>query len=244
MSSPLGRLRSIAHKVRDRLGAAEGGKPGGGAADGRFGPHNDKAFAVLAEEADGCFQRVGASLVGAWEVGITDLARALEPRLPSAEKARLTERLSDALVPTQQPLQDGKKRFASAVQQGAREGLQSGRLADALRAPVASLQGLGAEMAQGWQKTTTYLGPLFEALPEPELAQRFATVGPTLQALLDEEGQRFADAVQQLEHKGDLEAGLRLAIEDWYQKVSVGLEIRVYEGRNHLVKAAEKLPRR
>lgn len=239
MSSPLGRLRSIAHKVRGRLGAGEGP-----VADGRFGAHNDKAFAVLAEEADGAFQRVGASLVGAWEVGITDLARALEPRLPSAEKGRLTERLSDALVPTQQPLQDGKKRFASAVQKGAREGLQSGQLADAVRAPVQSLQGLGAELAQGWQKTTTYLGPLFEALPDPELPQRFAAVGPTLQALLDEEARRFAEAVTQLQTRGDLEAGLRAAMEDWYQKVSVGLEIRVYEGRNLLVKAAERLPRR
>jgi|GEM_PF-3431956 len=237
--SSLGRLRSLAHRVRTRL------DPRGEFAGTGFGPHRDLAFAVLEEEGEGAFQRAGASLVGAWEVGITDLARVLEPRLQSAAKNKLTERLSDALVPTQQALQDGKRAFSTAVKSGTQRGLQTGQLADATAPVVAALRALGPQVAQGWSKTGGYLDLLWQALPQGSRVQvDYAAIGPRLESLFQDEAERFAQAMQALPEQRSLEAGLREAMETWYGKVSVGIEILVYDGRTVLVQAAELLPLR
>lgn len=235
--SSIGRLRNLARRVKGRLG----GHP---AVVGEgFGPERDVAFAVLEEEGDGAFQRVGASLVGAWEVGITDLARALEPRLATAAKNKLTERLSDALVPTQQPLQDAKHSFSAAVKKGTQAALKSGRLADATAPTVVMMDGLGAPIAQGWAKTTEYLAPLWTALPDGAQVQAaWSALGPRLQALLDEQAATYRAAMAALPRQPELEPAIRLAMDEWYTKVSVGIEMIVYDGRTLLVQAAERLP--
>ncbi|RME27771.1 MAG: hypothetical protein D6798_03810 [Deltaproteobacteria bacterium] len=217
---------------------------GGGPTGDRLDTHNDTAFAVLAEEGEGGFSRVGAALVSAWEVGITDLARVLEPRLERDVKNRLTERLSDALVPTQQPLNDARRRFAEAVRTGLQAGLASGRLTDATAPPVAVLQGLGAEVAAGWVRTTDYMAPLWEALPSDDLAERFGAIGPRLQQLFDEEAARFADAMAALPQGHDLQNDIIDACDVWYQACSRGVEITVYDGRTILVEAGRLLPER
>lgn len=234
--SRLGRLRGIAQRVKGRLAGAA--LPVG---DG-FGPERDLAFAVLEEEGDSAFQRVGASLVGAWEVGITDLARALEPRLQTAVKSRLTERLSDALVPTQQPLQDAKHTFSTAVKQGTQAGLRSGRMADATAPAVAVMAGLGDALATGWGKSTDYLGPLWDALPGDDLQERYAGLGERLRSLFDDQAERYARAMSALPEQTDLDAAVRDAMDQWYGKVSVGIEIIVYDGRTIMVDAASLLP--
>ncbi len=239
MSMPGDRLRQLARKVRGRLGP--GGRPVGDA----FDSHRDVAFAVLAEEGDSAFQRVGASLVGAWEVGITDLARALEPRLQNAAKNKLTERLSDALVPTQQPLNDAKHAFGQAVTEGTQAALRSGRLADAWAPSLRILQGLGRKTAEGWAKSTDYIGPLWEALPgEGDPRQRFGALGARLEGLLDEAAAEWQRTMNELPQQADLQRAIRDATEAWYAKVSVGIEMIVYDGRTVLVQAAEKLPRK
>lgn len=237
--SSLGRLRHLARKVRGRLG----GRPA--TVGDHFGADNDVAFAVLEEEGDAAFQRVGASLVGAWEVAITDLARALEPRIESAAKYKLTERLSDSLVPTQQPLQDAKHQFASAVKKGAQAGLRSGRLADATAPAVAMIDGLAGPVGQGWQKSAEYMQPLWEALPDgARVKAEFQALGPRLVALLEEQARVYRQAMAELPGQPDLERGVRDAMEAWYAKVSVGIELIVYDGRTVLVRAAERLPAR
>ncbi|MCK6503113.1 hypothetical protein L6R53_06915 [Myxococcota bacterium] len=237
--SSLGRIRHLARKVRGRLG----GRPA--TIGDHFGPDNDVAFAVLEEEGDAAFQRVGASLVGAWEVAITDLARALEPRLESAAKYKLTERLSDSLVPTQQPLQDAKHQFASAVKKGAQAGLKSGRLADAVAPAVAMVDGLAVPVGKGWQKSTDYMQPIWDALPDGAAAKAdFGALGPRLQALLEEQARVYRQALEDLPRQPDLERAIRDAMEAWYAKVSVGIELIVYDGRTVLVRAAERLPTR
>lgn len=235
--SSLGRLRHLARKVRGKLG----GRPAN--VGDHFGPDNDVAFAVLEEEGDAAFQRVGASLVGAWEVGITDLARVLEPRLESAAKYKLTERLSDSLVPTQQPLQDAKHAFSAAVKKGAQAGLKSGRLADAVAPAVTMVDGLADPVAKGWQKSAEYMQPLWETLPDgARVKADYAALGGRLQALLAEQAGVFRQAMAALPGQPDLERGIRDAMEAWYAKVSVGIELIVYDGRTLLVKAAERLP--
>ncbi len=231
-----GRLRSLARRVKGRL-------TGASATTGDvLGAHNDRAFALLSEEGEGAFQRVGASLVGAWEVGITDLARALEPRLETAAKNRLTERLSDGLVPTQQPLNDAKRDFGAAVRKGLQTGLQSGRLTDATAAPTAVLAALGSQVEVGWGKSAAYLAPLWETLPGDDLADRFTALGGRLRDMMDTEAQRFADAMAALPGGHDLDTEIVAATDVWYQKVSVGIELIVYDGRTLLVQAAEQLP--
>lgn len=239
MSMPGDRLRQLARKVRGRLGS------GGRAVGDRFGSDRDVAFAVLAEEGDSAFQRVGASLVGAWEVGITDLARALEPRLQNAAKNKLTERLSDALVPTQQPLNDAKHAFGQAVKEGTQAGLRSGRLVDAWAPSMHILEGLGAKTVEGWEKSTNYIDPLWAVLPaDGDPKARFGQLGARMGALLDEAAAEWRQAMTNLPLQPDLERAIRDATEAWYAKVSVGIEMIVYDGRNVLVHAAEKLPRK
>ena len=234
-----GRLRRLAHTVRARLNR------GAGETGGDFGPERDLAFAVLEEEGEGAFQRVGASLVGAWEVGIADLARAMEPRLDADAKNRLIERLSDALVPTQQPLQDAKSAFSQAVKTGTQQGLQSGRLSDAYGPAVAVLQDLGAQLAAGWARTNHYLASLWEVLPQGAQVQiQYGDLGQRLQALFDHEADRFAQAMTELPRQRSLEVSLRDAMDTWYAKVSVGVEILIYDGRTLMVDAANRLPLR
>ncbi len=229
-------VRSIARRVRDRVG--------GGPTGDRLDTHNDTAFAVLADEGEGGFSRVGASLVAAWEVGITDLARVLEPRLERGEKNRLTERLSDSLVPTQQPLNDARRDFAEAVRTGLQAGLGSGRLSDATAGPTAVLQRLGAGVADGWGKTTGYMSPLWDALPGDDLSDRFAAIGPRLQQLFDDEAARFAAAMAALPQGQDLQNDIIDACDAWYQACSRGVEVIVYDGRTLLVEAGKLLPER
>lgn len=239
MSAPGDRLRQLARRVKGRLGG--GARPAGD----RFGPDRDVAFAVLAEEGESAFNRVGASLVGAWEVGITDLARALEPRLATAAKNKLTERVSDALVPSQQPLNDGRHGFAGAVKAGTQAALRSARLADAWAPAVALLEGLGAATAAGWVKTTDYMGPLWEALPKDgDPRGHYLAQGPRLQALLDEAAAEFRGAMMALPQQSDLERAIRDAMDAWYARVSKGVEIIVYDGRSVMVQAAERLPKK
>lgn len=239
MSVPGDRLRQLARKVRGRLGS--GGRPVGD----RFGSDRDVAFAVLAEEGDSAFQRVGASLVGSWEVGITDLARALEPRLQNAAKNKLTERLSDALVPIQQPLNDAKHSFGLAVTEGTQAALRSERLADAWAPSLRILQGLGSQTAAGWAKSTEYIGPLWEALPaEGEPRQQFGALGARIERLMDEAAADWQGVMNDLPQQSDLQRVIRDATDAWYGKVSVGIEMIVYDGRTVLVQAAEKMPRK
>lgn len=235
-SSRIGRLRNIAHRVKGRLGGTAAAVGDG------FGPQRGLALAVLEEEGDSAFARAGASLVGAWEVGITDLARALEPRMQTSAKNKLTERVSDALVPTQQPLQDAKQAFSSAVKKGTQAGLKSGRLADAVAPSVAIMGGLGDAIGAGWVKSSDYLGPLWEALPGDDNKERYLALGPRLQTLLDEQAAVFASSMAALPQRSELEPAIREAMDEWYGKVSLGIEIIVYDGRTIMVEAARELP--
>ncbi|MCB9777278.1 MAG: hypothetical protein H6742_01775 [Alphaproteobacteria bacterium] len=234
---PGGRLRGLARRVRDRVAGA-GRDSGAG-----FDASQDMAFAVLQEEGDSAWQRVGASLVSAWEIGLTDTSRALAGRIPDDDRRRLVERISDALVPTQQPLNDAKAAFSRAVTDGTREGLAAGRL-DVATAPLAAVMaGVGADLAGGWEKTTGYLAPVFEVLPDPEAARAaFREVGPALQQLFDEQGATFARALAALPEGDDLEHDLREAVDAWYAATSRGVEVTVYRGRTVLVDAARALP--
>ena len=85
-----GRLKGLARRVKRRVA-------GTSSVGDRFGPAQDTAFARLDDNADSSFQIIGASVVGTWEVLLTDLAKAMRGAVPDAKARKLVERVSDAL---------------------------------------------------------------------------------------------------------------------------------------------------
>lgn len=232
----LDRLRGLARRVKQRV---VGGR---GVGDG-FGPAQDTAFARLDDNADASFQLVGASIVGTWEVTLTDLSRALQSGpLAGAEAAKLLERVSDALVPTQEPLQGAGRAYRRALKAGVQQALQSGRLADATAPLSEALEPLPAGLARGWQQTVVYLEPVLLALdPSGALSATMATRGDALRAVVAEQNAAYRGAMDALPQAAALDGALNGALDAWRGGVSRGLELFLYDQRTAMVQAAERL---
>lgn len=226
-------LRGLARRVLDRIG----GPPAVGEG---FGPGSERAFAQLDDAAEGAFSAVGAAVVSSWEVLLADLARALG-QLPAERRARLVERVSDALVPTASPLTHAERPFKAALQGGVKAALRSGRLADATEPLCAHLETLGEPVAAGWGRTTAFMQPVYEALPEPDaLRGALAFTGGELRAVFDGEAARFRAAMEALPAAPALEPALTLAFERWKEGVVRGVEVALYGARSRLVEAATR----
>ncbi len=232
----LRRLRKLVGRTRDRL------VPAAPTTGNSFDWTRDKAFAHLDEAADATFKLVNAALVSTWEITITDVARALNGRVPEDERVKLVERISDALVPTQGPLRDAERRFRDAIKAGVKAGLASGQLADATAPLPAALEGLPSALREGWNKTVEYLEPVIDRLPESATTRaRFAETGAVLERLLSDENVRFTQAMAELPQSTDLKRALTGALDTWQERVCAGLESALYDRRTTLVEAAALL---
>lgn len=226
-------LRGLARRVLDRIGGPRLVGEG-------FGPGSERAFATLHDGAESSFSALGAAAVSSWEVLLADLSRALQ-RLPAPDRARLVERVSDALVPTVSPLQHGERPFRAALQSGVQAALRSGRLEDATEPLCAHLETLGEPVAAGWGKTVAFLQPVCEALPEPEaLRGKLAFTGGELRGVFDAEAARFRARMEELPRAPALEPALAGALDAWKQGVVRGLEVAIYGARTRLVEAAAR----
>ena len=233
---PLRRLRRLAKKLRQDSEPKLVVGPG-------FSSAQDGAMAALDQSAEGAFAVLGAAVVSSWEVGLTDLSRALRGRIEDSEQSDLIERMSDALVPTESPFSGAGKRYRHAVKMGTKKALETERLEDAI-APLGEAIGvLGSAFAQGWPKTAGHMEPLFVLLgDEQSLRDAFLAHGPRLQAALDTAWRNYVDALDRIGEARNLETALVDSLEAWKDEAVRAVEISLYESRDVLVKAAEKLP--
>lgn len=228
-----GPLRGIARRVLDRIAGPR--EVGSG-----FPPGSERVFAVVDDGAEAVFSSLGAAAISSWEVLLADLGRALG-ELPAEERASLLQRVSDAIVPTLSPLQHGERPFRAALKEGVKAALRSGQLADATEPLAVHLEGLGDPLAAGWAKTTAYLQPVFDALPEPDaLRGSLAFTGGELRGLMDREAAAFRDRMNALPEAPALEPALLDAMDAWKRGVVRGLEIAFYGARTRLVEASRR----
>ena len=228
----MSRIRGLASRVKRKIiGQKRIGE--------EFGPSQDTAFARLDHNAEAAFQLVGASLVGTWEVLLTDLGRALNGAMPDVESRPLLDRISDALVPTQGPLQALGRNYRRSLKQGVQKGLQSGNIADATETILASMVQFPEELSSGWNKTVDYLEPIFSALDADGAAEkRFRAGGAELEGLLRTHNEAYAEAMRALPQADDLDRALTDALDTWRAAVVRGIEMTLYDKRTALVEAA------
>jgi len=235
-----GRFRGLARRVKNKI---QGNSNAVG--DG-FGPSQDAAFAHLDDAADSAFQLIGASLVSSWEVMLTDVSRAMDPNVPSnltQEKLReMLERISDGLVPTQDPVRNTGKLYRRNLKKGVKHALQTGKLQDATAPLALSLKELGPEFHAGWTKTTEYLEPVLALLDsDGSVRAKFETSGAEMAEMFQKSLQEYNAAQAALPQSSDLKAAIVIALETWQQSVSRGLEISIYDCRTALVNASGRL---
>ena len=231
----MGRLRGLASRVKRKI---TGQKSVGDS----FGQSQDTAFARLDYNADAAFQLIGASLVGTWEVLLTDLARALRPVVPDEEARRLLDRISDSLVPIQGPLQSLGRNYRRSLKQGVQKGLQSGQLSDTTETILASMVPFPDEISAGWLKTVDYMLPIFEALdPDGSVQTRCRAGGDELSELIRTHNTVYFEAMRALPAADDLNIALTDSLDTWRDAIVRGLEMILYDKRTALVEAAERL---
>jgi hypothetical protein len=230
----MGRLRGIASRVKRKIAGRK-------VVGDDFGPSQDMSFARLDANADAAFQLVGASLVGTWEVFLTDLARALSPTMAVEESRPMLDRISDALVPTQGPLQEVGRNYRRSLKHGVQKGLQSGKLSDATEPILASMVTVPSDLSEGWLKTVDYLEPIFTALDPGGAAEaRFRAGGVELSEILSAQNDAYAAAMRALPQAEDLDRALTDALDTWRAGVVRGIEVTLYDKRTALVEAANR----
>jgi hypothetical protein len=190
-----------------------------------FGPAHEEAWNELVEQIDAEFKKAGAALVGSWEVGAAELGRVV---VGDPEDARLVERFSDALVPTQAPFTNLHKGCSAAMQRGLRAGLAAGRI-DVAVAPLQQLvDGLGPEVDAGWPKTRAYLDPILSRCADPKgAAARFDAGGPALAGAALEAAALLRARLAALPQAPSLYKGMTDAVEDWQQALGRSVEMIV-----------------
>ncbi len=230
--------------IRDRLKrlARRGARKAAAPVGAGLSPGQDAAFAHLNDTAEGVFQLFAAASVSSWEVLLTDLGRALQGRLDEPVRAELIARTSDALVPTQTPVQGVQRKFAHALATGVKDGLARGRLDAAVGPLVAVLERLPGEVETGWGKTVDYLEPLVAALDRPALAEELLVPGGRLAATLAGAAADYAAAIGALPSQPALQPGLDEALLAWQATAARAVEIEIYAAREILVAAGGALP--
>ena len=131
----------------------------------------------LEEQVDGYLKKIGASIVGSWEVAAAELARKLVGR---PDEKLLIDRFSDGLVPALQPFQDLHKGVPSAFYDGKRDGGAQGTLAAATRPLVVMIAGLDGRAEAGWAKMVEYLGPIYAVGNQDVARSAMLAAGPKI----------------------------------------------------------------
>lgn len=234
---PLRRLRKLARKAKSLRT-----EPVAAPAD-RFGRAQDGAMAALNQSAEGIFAVLGAAVVSSWEVALADLARALRGRLSEEKHAELIERMSDSLVPTEQPFSGVGKRYSHAVKTGTKAALDSGNFGDVTSLLGEALGGLGAAASAGWPKTAEHMAPILESLVLSDAEhQAFVAQGNLLQVALDSAWQAYMAHLDSVVMGPDLEKTLVDGLEAWKDEAVRAVELNLYQSRAMLIEAAERLP--
>lgn len=200
-------------------------------------PQHEEALEDWAAQGEGAFQFISAAVVGAWEVGLAELAREARQLRPPEDAARFVERCSDALVPTLTPVQGAGKRLERAMAAGLTS--QTGRLLDAVAPAVAMLLGLGAEVSAGWRATADYVAPLFPAMSEGQAAlARLREEGAhNLARAFDEPAARLKAEYGALAEAPDLSRALGDPLETYRVSVTLALELTLSAQREALLVA-------
>jgi hypothetical protein len=200
-------------------------------------PQHEEALEDWAAQGEGTFQFISAAVVGAWEVGLAELAREARLVKPPVEAARFVERCSDALVPTLTPVQGAGKRLERSMASGLTS--QTGRVLDAVAPAVATLLGLGAEVAAGWRATADYVAPLFPDTAEGQAAlRRFREEGGhNLARAFDEPAAQLKARYGALAEAADLSRALGEPLEAYRTSVTLALELTLSAQREALLVA-------
>lgn len=128
-------------------------------------------------------QACSSSIVASWEVLAAELHRALLQR-GDVDANAVIARLSDALVPTLDPVQDAERTTRTGWPDAVADARSSNRLAVAFGPATGRLARLATELPEGWQKTVDYLGPVYETLDAPHLHDQLASLGRRLGACI------------------------------------------------------------
>ncbi len=228
------RLRKIAHRILKDADGVVG--PG-------FSDAHTAAFAEVESDAEVAFQLVGSALVSTWEVGITEIGRALMGRLPEDERRSHVERISDSLVPLQRPLRQAGQSVGAGVQQGVQAGRLSGELGPATAPLIAILEPLPVAVEEGWASATEYLQPVFDSLPDPpESRVRFAQGGSSLADAFSDAASTYASAMARLAESTDLQRDLAHAMLQWQHAVCRSIEHIVFDRLGGISSVAWDIP--
>lgn len=176
--------RGLLSRVRNRLSRLGGG---GSAAAPGIGPAfpavYEEEWNELVEQVDNYTQKIGAAVVQTWEVGAAELARSV---VGQPDEKVTIERFSDALVPTLTPFQDLHKKCSGAMAQGLSAGIERNSMAAATAPQVTMIDGLGERAREGWEKTATYLAPVFALGADPAGTEaKFRAAGVELSRACD-----------------------------------------------------------
>jgi hypothetical protein len=226
------RLRKLVHRARQ----AGSDEPQG------FGQTQAAAFAQIEIDAEGAFQLLGAALVSTWEVGITEVGRALMDKIPETDRKTLVNRVSDGLVPVQQPLQDTGHGVGAAIKQGVQAGQMANRLGPATEPLAALVAPLGTQIEAGWQKATDYLAPVFAVLPNTdEVTKNFGEGGALLAEAFHLSATRFAADLDKVPNGDATGPALSDAIHTWQRAVCRSVEIIVFARMSLIANAAKQM---
>lgn len=196
-------------------------------------------------QSEGTFQFIGAAVVGVWEVSLADLGRSTRARLEPDVSRTLVDRVSDALVPTLDPIQAGGRELPKALKSGREQARRTGVLLDAVAPSVMLLKSLGLRVSTGWGKSVEYLRPVFEAYPNGDATLEAMKGGSNdLAAVFDGPAQTLHKALGALPESMHLGVGVTSPLEDYRYAVSAGLEEALYAQRTHMITLLDALPKR
>ena len=175
-------------------------------------------------EIDAQFQLLGASVVGSWEILLTDAARSHRMAHGIEMPDLLYQRLSDAIVPLQQSIQKQTKTLQHSVKQFSQMEEKS----------TLNLQGMltrfPSELSESWTKTCTYLRPAFSELDLEDLIRQWDSAGEALLASL----QRHLTLLSP--PTADLSVS-KPALIKWREATVKSLELELYARRTELCEA-------
>lgn len=184
-------------------------------------------FASFHDEVDAQFQFIGASVIGSWEVLLTDVSRSYRQQGKEVP-VRFRDRLSDAIVPVQQCFQTSSKAIQSLTKQLAQQ-----NQVDIVHI-WSAFDKLPTDLFDAWGKTAEYMKESFES-HDLELVYK----------LWDQSSSLFSEGVQK-EHltlKASLDGSdariVLPALVRWRENVSMHLETELYNRRTELVRVIE-----
>ena len=175
-------------------------------------------------EVDAQFQLLGASVVGSWEVLLTDASRSHRNGHGSEMPNELYQRLSDSIVPLQQCIQSQTNSLKHAIKQYAE--LSTPAVLN-LREFVESFS---TELSQSWIKSCTYLKPVLSKMAFEDLIMQWETGANTLLIALQEHSELLGPPTSNLNLS-------KSALIKWREATVRTIEIELYARRTELCHA-------